>query len=82
MKLETTQEITLIGLKCPMNFVKTKLALEQMKPGEILKVCLDKGEPLKNVSRSVKNEGHEIAQAEYAGEQIRKEAADYGELAY
>lgn len=43
-----------------MTFVKTKLALERMKSGEILEVRLKGPEPLKNVPRSAKEYGHEI----------------------
>ena len=62
-------EINLTGVVCPLNFVKTKLRLEMMASGEILKVTLDKGEPIKNVPHSVKNEGHKILYAEDLGKQ-------------
>jgi len=62
--------IDLHGVVCPMNFVKTKLRLELMETGQILKVVLDKGEPLKNVPHSVKNEGHKILHAEDLGGQV------------
>lgn len=61
--------LNLTGVVCPMNFVKTKLRLELMQAGEILHVILDKGEPLKNVPRSVKAEGHKIVHAEDLGAQ-------------
>jgi tRNA 2-thiouridine synthesizing protein A len=43
-----------------MNFVKTKLALEEMERGEVLEVLLDGGEPIRSVPRSLKEEGHKI----------------------
>ena len=52
--------LDLSGVMCPMNFVKTKLQLEEMEAGQILEVILDDGEPVKNVPRSVKAEGHKI----------------------
>ncbi len=52
--------LDLRGVKCPFNFVKTKLKLETMSPGQVLKVTLDPGEPIKNVPRSAQEEGHEI----------------------
>lgn len=61
--------IDLTGVVCPINFVKTKLRLEMMESGEILQVTLDKGEPLRNVPRSVRNEGHRILHAEDRGDQ-------------
>jgi sulfite reductase (ferredoxin) len=52
---------------CPMNFVKTKLALSQLQVGQVLQVLLDEGEPAENVPRSVAAEGHHIlAQARVA----------------
>jgi tRNA 2-thiouridine synthesizing protein A len=45
---------------CPMTFVKTKLRLEEMASGTILRVLLREGEPLHNVTRSVQEEGHTI----------------------
>jgi len=62
--------IDLSGVVCPMNFVKTKLRLELMRPGEVLQVTIDRGEPTKNVPRSVKAEGHKIAHAEERGSQV------------
>ncbi|MEW6775213.1 MAG: sulfurtransferase TusA family protein [Bdellovibrionota bacterium] len=48
------------GVACPMNFVKTKLRLEQMDAGERLEVWVDQGEPARNVPRSCEQEGHKI----------------------
>ncbi len=45
---------------CPLTFVKTKLLIEKMKPGEIAQVRLQGEEPLVNVPRSVREMGHEI----------------------
>jgi tRNA 2-thiouridine synthesizing protein A len=47
-------------VKCPINFVRTKLKLEMMDSGEILEVLLDEGEPAENVPRSVKDEGNQV----------------------
>lgn len=43
-----------------MTFVKTKLMLERLAPGAIAMVRLRAGEPLENVPRSVKEDGHEV----------------------
>jgi len=63
-KKNPNKKINLSGVCCPINFVKTKLILETMNPGEILEVLLDNGEPMINVPRSVKNEGHKVIYAE------------------
>lgn len=53
-------ELDLRGVICPYNFVKTKLKLETMENGQTLSVLLDDGDPIRNVPRSVSNEGHEV----------------------
>jgi TusA-related sulfurtransferase len=49
------------GLRCPLTWVKTKLALERMAPGERLDVRCAAGEALENVPRSAREAGHEVA---------------------
>jgi len=48
------------GVPCPMNWVRARLALEQMAPGEILELQLDEGEPLESVPRSAEEDGHSV----------------------
>ena len=48
------------GIKCPLNFVKTKIELSALKSGDLLEILLDDGEPIENVPGSVKSEGHNI----------------------
>lgn len=57
--------------KCPMNYVRTKLKLEQMGDGEILQVVLKQGEAMKNVPRSLKEDGHKIVDVKAEGEIFR-----------
>jgi tRNA 2-thiouridine synthesizing protein A len=52
--------IDLRGICCPTNFVKAKLALEDAGEGEVLEILLDDGEPVKNLPRSLKAEGHRL----------------------
>ncbi len=52
--------LDLAGVACPMNFVKTKLQLEEMEAGQVLEVIIDDGAPKENVPRSVQAEGHKI----------------------
>jgi TusA-related sulfurtransferase len=40
--------------------VKAKVALEELDEGQILSIRLNDGEPVQNVPRSIKEEGHEI----------------------
>ena len=52
--------IDITGLICPMTFVRTKLMLEKIAPGEILEVRLKGAEPLENVPRSARQHGHTV----------------------
>ena len=45
---------------CPLTFVKTKLLIEKMQPGQVAQVRLRGTEPLENVPRSVTELGHTI----------------------
>ena len=52
--------LDLTGVPCPMNWVQTKLALEELAPGDSLVVELDEGEPIESVPRSAREDGHEV----------------------
>ena len=54
-------ELDLTGVPCPMNWVRTRLALEELAAGDRLEVMLDPGEPLDSVPRSAREDGHEVA---------------------
>ena len=45
---------------CPLTFVKAKVAIEELDDGEILAVRMNDGEPVQNVPRSFKEDGHKI----------------------
>ena len=57
----TTLDLT--GVLCPMNWVRARLELERMQPGERLELLLDPGEPLESVPRSARDEGHSVTVA-------------------
>lgn len=56
--------LNLRGVACPINFVKTKLKLEALSDGQVLELIIDDGEPMQNVPRSIKEEGHRIIKVE------------------
>lgn len=58
--LQVDLEINLKGEVCPYTFVKSKLALEELEPGQVLRVIVDHLPAVENVPRSMRNEGHEI----------------------
>lgn len=54
--------LDLRGTPCPINFVRTKLRLEQMSPGALLEVWLDAGEPIEQVPDSLTMAGYSVEQ--------------------
>ena len=60
MSIQADQEINICGDVCPYTFVKSKLKIESMNPGEVLRIVTDHEPATKNVPRSMENEGHEI----------------------
>jgi len=48
-------------LRCPMTWVKSKLELDRMRPGETLEVTLPPGEAVENVPRSAREAGHAVS---------------------
>jgi sulfite reductase (ferredoxin) len=64
-------KMNLLGVACPMNYVKTKLQLEEMDPLQILEVLLDAGEPAENVPRSVKSDGYRVISMEPEGDHYK-----------
>jgi TusA-related sulfurtransferase len=57
------RELDLRGVPCPLNWVRTRLALEALPAGAELAVRLDPGEPLESVPRSAREDGHDVAVA-------------------
>lgn len=65
------EELDLRGVICPYNFVKTKLKLEGMAGGQLLLLHLDDGDPIRNVPRSVSDEGHDVLSQERVEQSYR-----------
>ena len=65
---EVTDTIDITDVTCPITFVKTKVALEELDEGDILQVHINDGEPIQNVPRSVKEEGHEVLRIDDNGD--------------
>jgi TusA-related sulfurtransferase len=58
IKIDDVVDIT--DVVCPTTFVKAKVALEELEEGEVLSIKMNDGEPVQNVPRSIKEEGHQI----------------------
>jgi TusA-related sulfurtransferase len=58
------RELDITAEVCPMTFVRTRLALDRLAPGETLLVHLKGQEPLTNVPQSAKALGHDVVSIE------------------
>jgi TusA-related sulfurtransferase len=58
--------IDITDVVCPMTFVKAKVAIEELTKGQIIKIRLNAGEPLLNVPRSLKDDGHKVIDVQKA----------------
>lgn len=58
------RELDITGEVCPMTFVRTRLALDRMQPGQTLLVRLKGQDPLRNVPRTAKEQGHDVLSLE------------------
>ncbi len=54
------RELDIKGEVCPFTFVKSKLVLEQMELGQVLRVVLDYPPSVENVPKSMREEGQEV----------------------
>ena len=68
----TATELDLTGVPCPLNWVRAKLALEALEPGERLALELDEGEPLESVPASAREAGHEVVVADTRVEIVKR----------
>jgi len=58
--------------KCPLNFVKTRLALEKIPMNAVLEVWVDAdSESVMNIPQSIRAEGHRVIQEERLPEDPR-----------
>ncbi|MBR1851918.1 MAG: sulfurtransferase TusA family protein [Lachnospiraceae bacterium] len=57
---EINETVDITDKVCPLTFVKAKVAIEELEDGEIIAIHMNDGEPVQNVPRSLKEEGHKI----------------------
>lgn len=67
-KQDADQELDITSEVCPMTFVRTRLALDRMAPGQTLLVRLRGEEPLRNVPRTAREQGHAVLSLETAAD--------------
>jgi sulfite reductase (ferredoxin) len=68
---EISATLDLSGVACPFNYVQAKLQLEGMASGQLLEITLDEGEPIRNVPKSLRNDGHRILDTKKIGGRYR-----------
>lgn len=68
--IKADRELDLKGEVCPFTFVKSKLIIEQMEPGQILKVVLDYPPSVENVPKSMREEGQEVLDLKKVGDNL------------
>lgn len=54
------EQVDITDKVCPMTFVKAKVSIDELENGEVLAIRMNDGEPVQNVPRSMKEEGHKI----------------------
>ncbi|NLI91499.1 MAG: sulfurtransferase TusA family protein [Peptococcaceae bacterium] len=60
--------VDITDVVCPVTFVKVKVAIEELEPGQILEIRMNEGEPIQNVPRSLKDEDHKVIRVENNGD--------------
>jgi tRNA 2-thiouridine synthesizing protein A len=57
-----TEQINLFGVKCPLNWAKAKVRLEDLERGDILEVLIDDPKGRRDIPRAAEAEGYAITQ--------------------
>jgi tRNA 2-thiouridine synthesizing protein A len=57
-----TERIDLFGVKCPLNWAKAKVRLEDLNRGDVLEVLIDDPKGRRDIPRAAEAEGYAIAQ--------------------
>ncbi len=68
--IKVDRELDLKGEVCPFTFVKSKLIMEQMDKGQVLRVILDYKPSVENVPKSMREEGQEVLEVNQIGENL------------
>lgn len=68
MSTKSDDFIDITDLICPITFVKSKMKLEDLDAGQILEIKMNEGEPISNLPRSFRDEGHKVVQVDDNGD--------------
>lgn len=61
------RELDLRGEVCPYTFLRARLALEEMSPGQVLRLVVDNPASARDVPHSLEQAGHQVVVAGAAG---------------
>ncbi len=67
-EIQFDEEVDITDKVCPLTFVKAKVTLDELDEGQVLAIRLNDGEPVQNVPRSLKDEGHQILKLDDNGD--------------
>ncbi len=62
------RRVDLRGEVCPFTFVKTKVAMEDMEPGEVFEIFTDHEPAVRDLPKSLEMEGHQVLEVKEIGE--------------
>ncbi|MGK7861011.1 sulfurtransferase TusA family protein [Falsiroseomonas sp. E2-1-a4] len=65
------RDLDITNETCPMTFVRTRLALDRMQPGQVLRLRLQGDEPRRNVPRTATEQGHTVLSATEAADGVQ-----------
>ena len=60
IEINVDREVDITDVVCPVTFVKAQVALEELEAGQVLSIRMNSGEPVQNVPRSLKDDGHQV----------------------
>ncbi len=69
-EVKVDREVDFVGVACPLNYVKTKMLLDQLGSGHVLSIRLDEA-GARSVPQSAGQDGHKVLSVEQQGNQWR-----------
>ena len=80
-EIKIDKRLNIKGVVCPYTLVKSKLAMEELKVGQILEILLDYPEAADSIPKAMLNYGHTVLKVEKINStdwiiQVRKEVED------
>jgi len=59
--------LDLLGVPCPLSWAKAKVALADLRPGDLLELVLDDPRGARDLPRAAEAEGHHVVSAHAKG---------------